>query len=262
MTAQTRILKIEPSLTEIQSRRQRRLTPRDAESIEAQIVTSQELRQTVYKMRHDSYVAQGFLDPLPSGSFTDRFDQSPNSHSVLIFRDGEPVASVRASILDLSGQIPGAAELPAMPAFGGEIVKLVSSYKGEGVNGRAIEMTRLVTRQDLSLDFDLVFSLFRMTFYIVSHYNADMILSGVRLHHTPFYRRLGFDRITEPRQYPMLKYQGCLMACPDRMYGHVARTVPIIDHVSKHDPVCAPFMAGERVRVFSQMPEYQAEVAA
>lgn len=258
MNAQTRILMTDTNHTKTQERRQRRLTPRDAGAIQAQIVTSHELRQIVYKMRHDSYVAQGFLDPLPSGLFTDRFDQSPNSHSVLIFRDGEPVASVRASILDLSGQIPGATEVPAMPAFGEDILKLVSSYQGQGVNGRAIEMTRLVTRQDLSLDFDLVFSLFRMTFYIVNHYDSDMILSGVRLHHTPFYRRLGFDRITEPRQYPMLKYQGCLMACPDRMYGHVARTVPIIDHVSKHDAVCAPFMAGERVRVFFEMPEYQA----
>ena len=258
MDTQNNVLIINNNHTETQARRQRRLTPREAGSIEAQIVTSHELRQIVYKMRHDSYVAQCFLDPLPSGLFTDRFDDSPNSHSVLIFRDGEPVASVRASILDLSGQIPGATEVPAMPAFGEEIVKLVSSYEGNGVNGRAIEMTRLVTRQDLSLDFDLVFSLFRMTFYMVSHYDASMILSGVRLHHTPFYRRLGFDRITEPRQYPMLKYQGCLMACPDHMYGHVARTVPIIDHVSKHDAVCAPFMVGERVRVFSQMPECQA----
>jgi hypothetical protein len=206
-------------------------------------------------MRHDSYVAQGFLSPKTSGLFADLFDQSPNSHSVLIFRDGEPVASVRASILDLYGQIPDATEIPATSSYGEEIVKLVSGYEGHGVKGRAIEMTRLVTRHDLSFDFDLVFSLFRMTFYIVNHYDADMILSGVRLHHTPFYRRLGFEKITEPRNYPMLNFQVCLMACPDHMYGHVARTVPIIDHVSKHDAVCAPFMAGERVRVFSQMPE-------
>lgn len=242
----------------VEPRRQRRLMPRDAGSIEAQIVATPELRRIVYKMRHDSYVAQGFLDPQASGLFTDRFDQSANSHSVLILRDGEPVASVRASILDLSGKIPDATELPATSSYGEEILKLVSGYHGQGIAGRAIEMTRLVTRHDLSLDFDLVFSLFRMTFYIVNHYDAEMILSGVRLHHTPFYRRLGFDKITEPRHYPLLNFQVCLMACPDRMYDQVARTVPIIDHVSKHDPVCAPFMAGERVRVFSQMPEYQA----
>ncbi len=235
------------------SRRYRSLVPRHADVTEAQIASSHGMMNTVFSLRYHSYLSQNFIDPHPNELFSDEFDNRSNSVSILIYRDGVPAASVRASLYDPAGTIHGADTIPALDSFGSEINDLVSSYRADGRPARALEMTRLVRRPDLVNDNDLIFAMYRMTFYLVVHFEADMILSAVRQNHMPFYRRLGFQKVTEPRNYPKLKFLAGLMACFDSQYKHVQRTVPIIDHVSKHDSICAPFMSGERIKVFSEM---------
>jgi hypothetical protein len=69
----------------------------------------------------------------------------------------------------------------------------------------------------------------------------------------PFYRRLGFTKIADPRPYPRLNFQIGLMACFRPSYSMVQQTVPIVDHIAKNDSVYEPFMAGEQVNVFAEM---------
>jgi hypothetical protein len=254
MTVAGKIEKDTPLVSEaLNARRYHHMVPRNPDAIEVQIAASPHQRDIVYKLRHDSYAAQGFIDPRPTGMFADEYDEMANSLSVLIYRHGEPVASVRASIYDRLSGDQEFCDIPAMSSFKNEINNLTLNYRGVGRPGRAIEMTRLVTQAGMEFDLDLLYSLFRITYYIVIFFNSDMILSGVRAHHIPFYRRLGFREITEPRQYPKLKFLVSLMACLSHSYKHVETTVPIIDYTSKHDRVCQEFFAGERVRVFSQM---------
>ena len=242
------------------SRRYASLVPRHADVTEAQIASSHSMMDTVFSLRYHSYVSQNFIDPHPNELFSDEFDARSNSVSILIYRDGVPAASVRASLYDPSGSIPGADTIPALESFGAEIDDLVANYRTDGRPARALEMTRLVRHPDLANDNDLIFAMYRMTFYLVVHFEADMILSAVRQNHMPFYRRLGFQKITEPRIYPKLKFLAGLMACFDTRYKFVQRTVPIIDYVSKNDSICAPFMLGERIKVFSEMNKASASL--
>jgi hypothetical protein len=248
----------EPETT---SRRYGSITPRHANVTEAQIALSHGMMNTVFSLRYHSYVSQNFIDPCANELFSDEFDTRSNSVSILIYRDGVPAASVRASLYDPSGLIPGAETIPALDAFGAEIDDLITSYRTDGRPARALEITRLVRRPDLANDNDLVFAMYRMTYYLVVHYEADMILSAVRQNHMPFYRRFGFQKVTEPRIYPKLKFLAGLMACFGTNYGSVKQTVPIFQHVSKHDSICAPFMLGERIKVFSEMHQAGAALA-
>ena len=241
------------SQTSLPLRRHETMRPRFPSRIKAQIVATSDMMQTVFSLRHDSYVAQGFLDARPDGLFFDEWDKRNNFYSVLVFSDDLPVASVRVSILDLSGGIPEARATVAMESFAEEVDALVHGFQTDGKPGRAMEMSRLVRHPDFSQDNDLVFALYRMGFYFLMHFDADMVLSTVRRHHMPFYRRLGFNKITEPRPYPRLNFQLGLMACFRASYPMVQQTVPILDHIEKHDSVYAPFMAGERVNVFAEM---------
>ena len=249
----------EPETT---SRRYGSITPRHAKVTEAQIALSHGMMNTVFSLRYHSYVSQNFIDPCANELFSDEFDGRSNSVSILIYRDGVPAASVRASLYDPSGLISGAETIPALDSFGAEIDNLITNYRPDGRPARALEITRLVRRPDLANDNDLVFAMYRMTYYLVVHYEADMILSAVRQNHMPFYRRFGFQKVTEPRIYPKLKFLAGLMACFGTNYGNVKQTVPIFQCVSKYDSTCAPFMSGKRIKVFSEMHQAGAAQAA
>lgn len=234
-------------------RRHDTLRPRSPVGIEAQIVSTREMAQIAYALRHDSYVAQDFLDPRPDGLFSDEWDSRKNVFSILVFLNGLPAASVRVSILDRSSSSPDEHSTVAMEAFTEEVDALVHSFQTNGKTARAMEMSRLVRHPDHAQNNDLVFALFRMGFYFLVRFDADMVLSTVRRHHMPFYRRLGFNKIAEPRAYPRLKFQLGLMACFRPSYPLVQQTVPILDNITKLDSVYGPFMAGERVPVFAEM---------
>lgn len=229
------------------------LRPRSPNAIEAQIVGSREMAQIVYALRHDSYVAQGFLDPRADGLFSDEWDEKKNVFSIVAFLDGLPAASVRVSILDRSSRSPDEHSTIAMESFAEEVDALVHSFQTDGRTASAMEMSRLVRHPDHAQNNDLVFALFRMGFYFLVRFDADMVLSTVRRHHMPFYRRLGFSKIAEPRAYPRLKFHLGLMACFRPSYLAVQQTVPILGNIRKSDSVYGAFMSGERVPVFAEM---------
>jgi hypothetical protein len=237
----------------VPARRYDMLRPRSPDHIEAQIVNSHELAQVVYALRHDSYVDQGFLDPRPDGLFSDEWDVRKNAYSVLVFLNGQPAASVRVSFLDRESSSADEHSTIAMESFTEEVDSLVHSFQTDGRMASAMEMSRLVRHPDHAQNNDLVFALFRMGFYFLVRFDADMVLSTVRRHHMPFYRRLGFNKIAEPKAYPRLKFQLGLMACFRPSYPLVQQTVPILDNITKFDSVYRPFMSGERVPVFAEM---------
>jgi hypothetical protein len=237
----------------VPARRYDMLRPRSPNSIEAQVVRSHEMAQIVYGLRHDSYVAQGFLDSRADGLFSDEWDERKNVFSVLIFFDGQPVASVRVSTLNRSSASLDDHSTVAMESFGEEVDTLVHSFQTDGREASAMEMSRLVRHPDHAQNNDLVYASFRMSAYFLLRFDSDIVLSTVRRHHMPFYRRLGFSKVTEPRAYPRLKFHLGLMACFRPSYPLVQQTVPILDNITKNNSIYQPFMSGERVPVFAGM---------
>jgi hypothetical protein len=230
--------------------------PREPSRVTVQIANTPELMDIVYRLRHDSYVAQGFLEPKVSGLFADDWDQQPHFFSVLCFIDGRPAASVRISYARPAAPFRQRTETTAMEIFKTEIETVSQQFQTETKSAVVMELSRLTRHPDFSeSNSDPLFAVFRVCFYSLIKYEADMLISAVRGHHMPFYRRMGFQKITEPRPYPKLKFDTALMVCFGQSFGAVQKSLPIFQGIDPNDSVYARLFAGERVRIFDEMPE-------
>jgi hypothetical protein len=231
------------------------MAPRSAGDIEVQFANTEELRQIAYRIRHDSYTSQGFLDPIEGGSFSDHWDDLPNSRTSIVFKNGTPAGSVRSSLLDLSRPDSGYDRIIAMESFESEIMKTTSSMGSSGRPATAMELSRLTRHPDFETSGqDVMFGIFRSQFYLTKAWNADMIVATVRHHHMPFYRRLGFVKIAEPKPYPRLKFELGLMICFRDSYPGVEASLPFFESVDPADHVCRRYLDGHRVRIFDTRP--------
>jgi hypothetical protein len=230
--------------------------PREPARVTVQIASTPELMDVVYRLRHDSYVAQGFLEPKASRLFADEWDTLPHFFSVLCFIDGEPAASVRISHCRPAGRRGERTETTAMEIFDTEIASLAESFRAGPNPAVVMELSRLTRHPDFAeSNSDPLFAVFRTCFYSLLKYEADMLISAVRAHHMPFYRRMGFQKITEPRPYPKLKFETALMTCFGQSFRLVQKSLPIFQGIDPSDSVYDRLFAGERVGIFDEMPE-------
>lgn len=231
------------------------LRPREPARITVQIATTPALMEIVYRLRHDSYVAQGFLEPRASGMFADEWDGMKQFFSMLGFVDGVPATSVRISHCQPAGPAGARTETTAMELFRPEIINLAERFRVGARPAIVMEMSRLTRHPAFSeSNFDPMFGIFRANFYCLIKTRADMLISAVRRHHVPFYKRLGFQTITEPRPYPKLKFETALMACFRPSYAAIQASIPIFQGIDEGDGVYARLFAGERVGIFDEMP--------
>jgi hypothetical protein len=229
--------------------------PREPGRVTLQIATTPALLETVYRLRHDSYVAQGFLEPKISGLFMDEWDRLPHFYSALSYVDDQPAASVRISHCTPAGPAGERTETTAMEIFRDEIINLAKSFRLDQKPAVMLEMSRLVRSPEISeTNSDPLFAVFRLCRYSMTRHGVDMLISAVRRHHIPFYKRMGFQKITEPRPYPKLKFETALMVCFGHSFPAVQRAIPIFQGVDERDSVYGPLFAGERVRIFDEMP--------
>jgi hypothetical protein len=231
------------------------IRPREPGRITVQVAKTPALMEEVYRLRHDSYVAQGFLEPKVCGLFSDQWDRFSHFFSMLGYVDGKPAASVRISHCQPAGPPRDRTETTAMEVFEAEIIKLAESFKTGDKPAVVMELSRLTRHPDFSdSNSDVLFGIFRANFYCLRKTNADMLISAVRKHHMPFYRRLGFQKITEPRPYPKLNFETALMACFRQSYDAIEKTIPIFQGINEADSIFQRLFAGERVRIFDEMP--------
>ena len=138
---------------------------------------------------------------------------NPTARSLVIYKEGRPVASVRLCVLDLTPGRTGWDEIPASRIFPEAIAELAASMP-HGRPAKITEINRLVRHPDFATDYHLVFVLFRFVSYMLTEANSDMMLSCVRRNHTPFYKRMHFSYVAGPRRYAGVKFETNLMACP------------------------------------------------
>jgi hypothetical protein len=235
-------------------RRQYRHRPREAESISAQLASTPEMMDQVFRIRHDSYVSKGFLDPIPGGLFKDQWDELPNSESYIVYWNNVPAGSVRVSYVDISGQSIGYQESVGMEVFGSEVRELLNEFRTNDKPGKAVEVSRITRHPDFeSQDNEVIFALYRIGLYMAMHYDAAMIISTIRQHHMSFYRRLGFIKITDPRPYPRIKFQLGLMVCLKDCFGPVGEAMPFLSGINPKDHICQGLWNGERVKIMQTM---------
>jgi hypothetical protein len=229
------------------------MSVRNGEDINVQIANTDDLKQIAYSIRHDSYVSQGFLDPITGGVFQDHWDDLPNSTTSVVFKKGVPAGSVRASLLDRSRKEPGYDQIVCMEIFESEILKITDSMGSLGRPATALELSRLTRHPDFETsDQDVIFGIFRSQFYLTKAWNADMLIATVRQHHMAFYRRLGFVKIAEPKPYPRLKFELGLMICFRESYPGVEAALPVFESVDPADEVCRQYLDGQQVAIFEK----------
>jgi hypothetical protein len=206
----------------------------------ARLALDRKTRAHAFAVRHDSYLSGGYIDRRPDGLFADEFDDMPNSQTVVVYRDGRPVASIRFCIIDTDPAKTGWQDIPASRIFPDEVKGLLDQATAGRVPprpARALEINRLVRHPDFADDKELVFVLFRFATYMVLHHEADITLSCVRRNHMPFYRRIiKLSNVAGPRRYAGVKFETHLMACDRSKYESVVRDVPIFN--------CAKITAG------------------
>jgi hypothetical protein len=216
--------------------------------IELQLANTPEARGHAYKIRHDAYLSYNYITPRETGLFSDKYDERQNVATVLVTKGGEPAATVRVCLYDSLGRLPDADRIPAMEIFESEIRALTCDEQGSG-RLRAVEITRLARRCDLANDKAVISAMFRAVGYLVLAYDADIVLNACRPHHIPMYRRFGFRKIEEPRQYPNLTYKAALLACFRSSYDQAQATLPFLRGISVHDWAYEQLLKGELVEV-------------
>lgn len=216
----------------------------------ARLALDDETRADAYAIRHASYLSGGYIEPRPDGLFSDADDLRPNSRTVVVYRQGRPVASVRLCVLDMDPALTGWDEIPASRIFPEAVAELAA-----GLNparpARLMEINRLVRHPDFATDSQLVFVLFRFVSYMLIETESDMMLSCVRRNHTPFYKRMHFEYVAGPRRYAGVKFETNLMSCPLSRHGLIMRDIPLVEIDGKTEHAYGALLDGETIDVFA-----------
>lgn len=221
----------------------------DDVELTARLATIPDVLTDAWVVRHAAYASHGFIQPAKNGMFIDECDHYPSARTVVVYKNNSPVATVRVCLYAPESGIAGANRVPAMDVFETEIVDIFNHLRSGAASPRGVEVMRLSRHPSLGNDYEPVLALFRTVGYLLLHFDADVVVSGVRKHHMPFYRRLGFRKITEPRPYPKLKFETALMACVRRTGLALEDSMPVLGWLSKEDEHYRDFIAGKRVPI-------------
>lgn len=207
----------------------------------ARLALDPQTREDAYRLRYESYLTSGFIEPNETELFRDQYDKLPNCQTIVLYDDGVPVASVRTCTFG-SGQ-----RSPAMDAYPQEVSELLSQQSTMGLRGRGIETTRLVRSPAAENNQGLVFLLYRMAGYIGMMAHTQILLACVRRNHVSFYRRLGYTPAAAPRPYPGLNCPMQLMSCTRQRYDEIRSAFPLIDPYAGTSDTLDGFLSGETV---------------
>jgi hypothetical protein len=209
----------------------------------ARLALDPQTKREAYRLRYDSYLASGYIQPNETGLFQDLYDELPNCQTVVIYDDGAPSASVRVCSLAFGSR----KRSPASDAFPEEVRKLLNEQTAIGTGARGIETTRLVRSPSAENNQGLVFLLYRMAGFLGMTAHTHILLACVRRNHAPFYKRLGYEPVTEPRAYPGLSCPMQLMSCTRKRYDEVRSAFPVIDPFAGATDGLDGFLSGESV---------------
>ncbi len=198
-------------------------------------------RRDAYSLRYLCYLDGGFIAANKDRLFCDKFDQLPNTETVVVYQDDEPVASVRVCFLSLFHPTPA----PVRDTFPDQLDALLSPLRRSAHGMEAVEITRLVRSPRFANDQGLVFVLYRLAGLLGIQRDVRIILSCVRHNHVPFYRRLQYRMVAGPRDYPGLTCPMHLLACSREDYDAVRGRFPLMDPDAFPGDDVSGFLAGQ-----------------
>lgn len=152
-------------------------------------------RDEIFRLRHDGYVRDGGIGPLPSGRFFDRWDDVPNVDLIGVYLDDQIAGTVRVHV---SGPHD---DVPASEPFG----DVLKPFLDRGL--RLVDATRFVIDyRHAAFVAEMPFLTLRAVAMAAEHFEAYGMIAAVRSEHAVVYRRVtGHRPLCEPRPYPLLR---------------------------------------------------------
>ena len=174
-----------------------------ARALRCGIAETPEQLDQVYRLRYAGYFKKGSIDSREDGSFSDRFDRTPNHFSFLVRDEKDSaVATVRISVVrpDLGWtESPGGTVFADHPAF--------QRVAAEGF----VEASRLVFAPQARRD-----ALMQLLGYMAAmadFHEAEWLVACPRMEHSEMYQRLfGFRPMAGPRPYHGVKFETQFLA--------------------------------------------------
>jgi hypothetical protein len=203
---------------------QNTFTAANSRAFHLKLASTPETRETVYRRRYACYRRGGFIDVMPTGQFSDRYDALPNSFSFLAQGAGrDPHGTVRISVVrpDL-----GWTDSPAQHVFGDH--SLFRSPEAASF----VEASRLCF--DKQARRDCFVQLLGNMAALAELFRTDWLLACPRVEHAPAYQRMfGFEVLAEPRRYFGVSFETMLLG---------VRRTALAEHVRDIGPMRSAWM--------------------
>lgn len=199
------------------------------------------------RLRHDSYVAHGFIEPRPDGRFTDKYDRPDTARTAIILKDSVPIASVRICLFEPAKNSKGILTMPALEIFPDLIPYTFEKTGHDGSTARAAEASRMVCLPQYANDTKVIWALLRVGKYITEYFGASVSVIAARPRHVPMYKRIGFHQVGEPRQYVGVKFSTALLIAFKTEYEEIQKLFSPLGTVIRNDFYYRQLIAGETV---------------
>jgi hypothetical protein len=166
--------------------------------------------------------------------FADEFDALPNCVTFGAWRGETLVGSIRACVLD---DQHGWTHAPVVTAYGDALQRWRLGRR------TVIEWNRFVISPTCTESATAIeLALLSAVPFLASRFHALAFVAGVRARHSGFYRRFGYEPISDPVQYPGTAFTAVLHAMDwlphvdrlrhDRCFGRAFVNAPTLDGLS------------------------------
>lgn len=191
----------------------------------ARLAVDERTRHDAFALRYRSYLNSGFIEQNLTKLFIDKFDDLPDTQTVVVYDQDRPLASIRLCYLSRHTPVSS----PAQGTFPEAVTQLLAGSPVGQCGHEAVELTRLVRCPSAANNQGLVFLLLRVAGHLALQTDFRIILSCVRQHHVAFYKRLRFQEATELRSYPGLNCPMQMLTCSRADYDKARAGFPIIN---------------------------------
>jgi len=156
---------------------------------------SEEDREAIFRLRYAAYLAEGAISPNFDRRFVDKYDEMGNVWLFGVYHGERLLSSIRISVA--TKEFP---ETPSVAAFPDYLQPQLDA-------GRIlVDPTRHSVDRAAAAEFpNLVYMTMRLGWVAAVYFQADLLISAVRVEHQAFYRRVGGHRLVcGPRPYANL----------------------------------------------------------
>jgi hypothetical protein len=184
-----------------------RLAPQLVPNRYTSIIASGPLMDKVFRLRYRSYRADNYIEENSTARLMDKYDSQCHCISYLTYSYADLLGSIRCCVFSPALQL----RVPAMEVFGEEIEKTI------GLDAAFLEVNKFVVNPDFQNrgGMGAKFAIYRNVISAVDESKSSCVIVAVRPEHVQFYKLMFYERISETKPYPGVRFETVLMICRD-----------------------------------------------